>query len=140
VAPELQHVNDELHDRSVELDNANAFLEAVLTSLRAGVTVLNREMHVRTWNRRAEDLWGLRQHEAVGQHFLNLDIGLPTDQLRPLIRKVLNDVAEPQSLVLQAVNRRGRTIGIRVVCTPLNLDSEGATGAILVMEPTEQMV
>jgi two-component system CheB/CheR fusion protein len=137
---ELQHINDELQERSVELDNANAFLEAILTSLRAGVTVLNREMHVRIWNRRAEDLWGLRHHEAVGQHFLNLDIGLPTDQLRPLIRKVLNGVDEPQSLVLQAVNRRGRTIGIRVVCTPLNLDSEGATGAILVMEPTEQVV
>jgi PAS domain-containing protein len=41
-------------------------------------TVLDADMGVLVWNRRAEDLCGLRQDEAVGQHFLNLDIVLPT--------------------------------------------------------------
>ena len=36
-----------------------------------------------------EDLWGLRSKDATGQHFFNLDIGLPTDRIRPLIRSVL---------------------------------------------------
>ena len=84
---ELQTINDELQDRTGELDAANAFLETILTSLRAGVVVLNPELQVRVWNRQAEELWGLRPEEAVGQHFLNLDIGLPTDRLRPLIRR-----------------------------------------------------
>ena len=76
---ELQTINDELRERTAELDDANAFLEAILTSLRAGVAVVDRDLQVQVWNQRAEDLWGLRRDEAVGQHFLNLDIGLPTD-------------------------------------------------------------
>jgi two-component system, chemotaxis family, CheB/CheR fusion protein len=131
---ELQTINDELRERTADLDNANAFLEAILTSLRAGVAVLNRDMHVRVWNRRAEDLWGLRQDEAVGQHFLNLDIGLPTDQLRPMIRRMLSGDSDTQETRLTAVNRRGRTVEVRVVGTPLAHDGEGATGAILVMD------
>jgi two-component system, chemotaxis family, CheB/CheR fusion protein len=131
---ELQTINDELRIRTGELDNANVFLEAILTSLRAGVAVVNRDMHVRVWNRRAEDLWGLRQDEAIGQHFLNLDIGLPTNQLRPMIRRVLAGDSGPQEVRLDAVNRRGRTIEVRVIGTPLTRDGDGTTGAILVMD------
>jgi two-component system, chemotaxis family, CheB/CheR fusion protein len=134
---ELQTINDELRERTGELDNANAFMEAILTSLRAGVAVLNRDMHVRVWNRRAEDLWGLRRHEAIGQHFLNLDIGLPTDRLRPMIRRVLAGDAQIQEVRLNAINRRGRAIEVRVVGTPLSRDGENPTGAILVMDSTD---
>jgi two-component system, chemotaxis family, CheB/CheR fusion protein len=134
---ELQTINDELRERTAELDNAKAFLEAILTSLRAGVAVVNRDMHVRVWNRRAEDLWGLRPEEAVGQHFLNLDIGLPTDRLRPLIRQVLAGDSASHEVRLPAVNRRGRTVEVRVTGTPLSRDGEEATGAILVMDVSE---
>jgi two-component system CheB/CheR fusion protein len=132
---ELQSINEELRDRTGELDTANAFLEAILTSLRAGVAVVNHDMHVRVWNRRAEDLWGLRRDEVVGQHFLNLDIGLPTDKLRPLIRNVFGGESEPQEIHLVAVNRRGRTIELRVVCTALAGINGSAKGVILVMDP-----
>jgi len=134
---ELQTINDELRDRTAELDNVNAFMEAILTSLRAGVAVLNREMRVRVWNRRAEDLWGLRPEEAIGQHFLNLDIGLPTERLRPMIRRLLNGELQPQEMRLGAVNRRGRTIEVRVVGSPLAFDGGGTPGAILVMDPID---
>ncbi|GIJ44544.1 hypothetical protein Val02_14300 [Virgisporangium aliadipatigenens] len=131
---ELQSINDELRERTSDLDDANAFLEAILTSLRAGVAVINHDMQVRVWNRRAEDLWGLRQEEAVGQHFLNLDIGLPTDRLRPLIRGVFSGTDGPQEQRLNAVNRRGRAIEVQVVCTPLAGEGGMVTGVILVMD------
>ncbi|MEV0272661.1 CheR family methyltransferase [Hamadaea sp. NPDC050747] len=131
---ELQSINDQLRASTNELDEANLFLEAVLTSLRAGVAVLSRDLVVQVWNRRAEDLWGLRKEEAIGEHFLNLDIGLPVEQLRPAIRKVLNGEPQPQETQLPAVNRRGRQIDVRVVCTPLVSSSGEVTGAILVME------
>ncbi len=134
---ELQTINDELRERSIRLDEANAFLETILTSLRAGVAVLGKDMHVQVWNRRAEDLWGLRVEEAVGQHFLNLDIGLPTDRLRPALRGALNDGVECTDLELEAVNRRGRSITVRVTCSPL-LSGGVPSGAILVMEHEER--
>ncbi len=132
---ELQNINDQLRQSTMELDAANAFLEAVLTSLRAGVAVLSRDLQVQVWNKRAEDLWGLRKDEAIGQHFLNLDIGLPTEQLRPVIRQALNNHGEPTEITVDAVNRRGRQIAVRVMCTPLGSGTGDVTGTVLVMEP-----
>jgi two-component system CheB/CheR fusion protein len=132
---ELHTINDELRDRTADLDRANHFLEAILTSLEAAVAVVSPEMQVLVWNRRAEDLWGIRPNEAVGQHVLALDIGLPTDQLRPVIRKALNGTPGMQHIQVTAVNRRGRTIQVRVGCAPLSRDGAAPTGAILVMEP-----
>jgi two-component system, chemotaxis family, CheB/CheR fusion protein len=135
---ELQNINDQLRESTAELDAANVFLEAILTSLRAGVAVLNQELQVQLWNRRAEDMWGLRREEAVGQHFLNLDIGLPLEPLRPMIRKVLaggdGGRGESQELLVAAVNRRGRSIMVRVLCTGLYGRTGTSTGAIMVME------
>ena len=115
---ELQTINDELRDRTTELDSSNAFLEAVLTSLSAGILVVNRDMRVQVWNSQAENLWGLRREEAVGEHLLNLDIGLPSDQLRPFIRQVLTDGGRRETEI-SAINRRGREVVVRVTFTPL---------------------
>jgi two-component system, chemotaxis family, CheB/CheR fusion protein len=131
---ELQAINDELRDRTSDLNEAKQFLETILTGLRAGVAVLDGDMRVLIWNRHAEDLWGLRQDEIVGQHFLNLDIGLPTQQLRPLIRSTLARQAGPHEMVLSAVNRRGRPIQVRVAGSPLDRADGKASGAILLME------
>jgi len=135
---ELQNINEQLQESSTKLDDANAFLETVLTSLRAGVAVLNRDLQIQAWNRRAEDLWGLRHEEAVGQHFLNLDIGLPTDPLRPLLRQVLADGGGPVDVELDAVNRRGRAVRVRIELIGLTDGAGRKAGAILVMEDGEQ--
>ncbi len=131
---ELQAINDELRDRTGDLAHAKRFLETILTGLHAGVAVLDAEMRVLVWNRRAEDLWGLRQDEILGQHFLNLDIGLPTQQLRSLIRRTLSAENGPREVVLSAVNRRGRTILVRVSGSPLNGTDGLTNGTILIME------
>jgi two-component system CheB/CheR fusion protein len=111
---ELQTINDELRDRTHDVHNANAFLEAILRSLHSGVIVVDPELQVIAWNRRAEDMWGLRADEAIGQHLLNLDVGLPVESLRPLVRNTLANGDPGEDLHLDAVNRRGRAIQIRV--------------------------
>jgi two-component system CheB/CheR fusion protein len=131
---ELQSINDQLRVSTARLDDANAFLEAVLTSLQAGVAVVDKDLRVEMWNRRAEDLWGLRAEEVTGQHFLNLDIGLPLEKLRPLLRGALS--GETGEAAVDAVNRRGRPVTVRVVSTPLSGRGPdgGWDGAIIVME------
>ena len=131
---ELQTTNDELQARTGDLDRANVFLETILTGLRAGIVVLDPNLHVQVWNQQAQELWGLRTEETVGQHFLNLDIGLPTGRLRSLIRDTLAGETGPQEMVLPAVNRRGRTIQVRVAGSPLSGADGSAAGAILLME------
>src|SRR4051812_19673415 len=106
---ELETINDELHQRTDELNDVNAFLEAILGSLSAAVIVVDKELRVQAWNDAARELWGLRAEEVVGQHLLNLDIGLPLDQLRAPVRAALGGDGS-DNLVLEAVNRRGRAV------------------------------
>ncbi len=134
---ELQTVNDEVRRRSDALNHLNAFLESILTSLRSGVAVLDRDLKVDAWNHRAEDLWGLRAEEVVGTHFMNLDIGLPVDRLWQTIRACLAGEEDHRELDLEATNRRGRAIRCHLVCTTLrNADSE-IRGVILLMDDND---
>ena len=131
---ELQSINDELRDRTNQLNDANAFLESIMTSLGSAVVVVDLDLVVQVWNRGAEDLWGLRPDEAVGQHLLNLDIGVPTDGLRPLVRQALGEAGSSPEINLDAVNRRGRPIAVRVVCSPLRSSAGTPAGAIVLMD------
>ncbi|MGI0486274.1 CheR family methyltransferase [Pantanalinema rosaneae CENA516] len=132
---ELQTVNDELQRSTEELNQSNSFLESILTSLKGGVVVVDRDLRVQIWNYKSEDFWGLRSEEALEQNFLNLDIGLPVEQLRQPIRLCLSGLPDEVSEVtLEAINRRGRNFSCRVTCTPL-IGSQGQTqGVILLME------
>jgi two-component system CheB/CheR fusion protein len=131
---ELQSSNDELRERTTEVSQLNLLMESVLTAMQAGVAVVDRDLKVQVWNSRADELWGARPEETVGQHLLNLDIGLPLERLRPPIRQALTqDGDTPSTLVLEAVNRRGRTVQVTVAVTPLRQDGEDVTGALIVM-------
>ncbi len=132
---ELQAINDMLRERTLELDEVNEFLESILTSIRSGIAVVDTEMRVRAWNRGAEQLWGLRHDEAAGQHLLNLDIGLPMAQLRPVVRNALQDPEFEADLRLDAVNRRGRPISLDVRCGSLRSPAGVIQGCILIMDP-----
>jgi two-component system CheB/CheR fusion protein len=77
---------------------------------------------------------GLREQETLGEHFLNLDTGLPTDKLKTLIRDVTSDGVPGREIFLDAVNRRGRAIQLRVSVTPLLSGDEAPGGALMLME------
>jgi two-component system, chemotaxis family, CheB/CheR fusion protein len=131
---ELQTINEELRRRTEELNQVNAFMESVLTSMRGGVVVVDKQINVTVWNHQAEDLWGLRPNEVIGKNFLNLDIGLPVEQLKPMIRTCLANPKHFEAITLTATNRRGKTIQCRVSCTPLLPPGDGVDGVILLME------
>jgi two-component system, chemotaxis family, CheB/CheR fusion protein len=133
---ELETINDELRDRTGELNRVNEFLEAILTSLGVGVAVIDRDQRVQVWNQRAEDLWGVRSEEAVEQHFLGLDFGLPVERLAAPLRAVLTGKRGRTQLDLEAVDRRGRSIKVTttLLSLPLSASDGEVAGAILLME------
>ncbi|MEU8633984.1 CheR family methyltransferase [Amycolatopsis sp. NPDC048633] len=133
---ELQTINDALRERSLDLDEVNEFLESVLTSVRSGIVVVDREMRVKAWNRGAEELWGVRREEAEGRHLLNLDIGLPLTELRPAVRDALADAEFHTEIVLDAINRRGRATVVHLWCSALRGANGESQGALLMMEET----
>ncbi|MGY1710580.1 CheR family methyltransferase [Geodermatophilus sp. SYSU D00758] len=140
---ELQSMNDELHSTNEELRASteevkavNRFMNGVLSSFRAGVVVVDPDLRVLVWNDAAQDLWGLRQDEVVGRHLLNLDIGLPVSALHPLVRRrVAGDDPAHETVEVDAVNRRGRPVRVRVTVTAFSPADGEEGGAVVVMDP-----
>src|SRR6266545_3994233 len=131
---ELQTLNDELRLRTDELNRSNAFLNSILSSLRGAVVVVDMNFTVLIWNNIAEDLWGLRSDEVKGQSLMNLDFGLPVGKLRGPIRACTDDGGQPQKLILDAVNRRGRSIKCHISVNPFKGPQGELQGAILMMD------
>jgi two-component system, chemotaxis family, CheB/CheR fusion protein len=143
---ELQSMNDELHSTNEELRSSteevgalNQFMNGVLSSFRAGVVVVDPDLRVLVWNSAAEDLWGLRQDEVQGQHLFNLDIGLPLSGLHPLLRRQISgDGGAPHETVqLDATNRRGRPVRVRVTVSAFSQEPGESGGAVVLMDPTD---
>ena len=128
-------MNEELRVRTAELDEAHAFLSGVMASIAAGVVVLDADLRVRSWNRGAEDLWGLRFAEVEHQQFFSLDFGLPIAELQSVVELCLSTHRRTEPLHLNAVNRIGRAIICAVSCSPLDR-LEG--GVVLLMEETHK--
>jgi two-component system CheB/CheR fusion protein len=139
---ELQSMNDELHmsndglrDRQEQVDRLNDLMGAVLASLQSGVMVVDAELRVLAWNRLAEELWGVRADESLGQRLMALDIGLPVDQLQPAIMRQLGDETRDRDVMrLSAVNRRGRDITVEVSVMKLATSNSYLEGVIVVMD------
>ncbi|WP_396836832.1 CheR family methyltransferase [Mycobacterium sp. ITM-2016-00318] len=138
---ELQSTNDELHtinetlrDRSRELEETKGFLDALVDSVKLGIIVVDREMRIVLWNRGSEDLWGLRSVEVVGAPLASLDIGLPLTEVNPLIGRILVEPGTVENTALDAVNRRGKQVRIRVTCSAFGYNGNSASGALLAMD------
>jgi len=130
---ELETMNEEMRVRTAELDEARTYLEGVLSSVAAGVVVLDAELRVRSWNKGAEELWGLRAEEVSNQAFFQLDFGLPTGAVRGIVNECLASSRRTGPIQVAAINRIGRAITCTVTCSPLKGNSDGE-GAVLLME------
>ena len=130
---QLGALNRRLEQGSEQLEQVNGYLRSILSSLSAAVVVMDRNLQVKLWNEKAEDLWGLRSDEAVGRPFLELDIGLPVGELREPLRHGLEQGNGSEELAVDGVNRRGRPMRYQVRSTPLR-GPRGAEGMILLLE------
>jgi two-component system CheB/CheR fusion protein len=137
---ELQQINDALSTRSVELGQANQFVSAVVRSLGDAVIVLDTDLRVMVWSPGAEELWGVRPDEAVGDVLTSLDIGLPVDSLVPHVRSAFDGQKDGSAdgVVLNAVNRRGRPTPLSVRFSHLRKEDDSVHGLIMVMDVLDQ--
>jgi two-component system, chemotaxis family, CheB/CheR fusion protein len=136
---ELETVNQELRQRGTELGRSNVFLSGILRSVPLGVVVMNDELHVELWNDVAADLWGLRHDEVKGKHFFALDIGLPVERLREPILELIQSPERTAELHLDATNRRGRHIALRVSMANVG-GTEHGRGIIVLMQEIDAAV
>jgi two-component system CheB/CheR fusion protein len=129
---ELEVLNIEQNERSRELDRVNMFLEGILGSLGVGVVVVDYDGVVQLWNSDSRELWGLSPDEAEGTPLMELDIGLPLDAVREVLDAAFRE-QKRGSVLVDAVNRRGRSFECLVRALPLVRGDGDLYGAILVM-------
>ncbi len=129
---ELEASNEELRRHSDEFGAYRSQAEAVLRGGDIGVIVLDESLRVTSWNHWSENAWGLREDEAIGQQFGDLDIGLPVQQLRDALHRAAGGQAS--ETVLQAIDRRGRSTTCRVRTAPLSREDRTGRDIIVVVE------
>jgi len=130
---ELKTMNEELRLRTDEVNRATQLVDSMLAGLGIAVAVVDREMRVQLWNDGAKELWGVDSGEVRGQHFLNLDIGLPVQQLHDSLRAAVAGTPTEERRI-EARDRRGRDIVCRVRTAPLAEAHGVDAGAIVTME------
>jgi two-component system CheB/CheR fusion protein len=135
---ELETINTELRQRGEDPNHVNSLLKSILAGVRVGVAVIDPDLKVMLWNEQAEDLWGQRVEKVQGSHFLNLDIGLPVEQLPQAIRACLAGESSLERIVLDARDRRGRSIRCEVTCIPLLSPEREIRGAIVLMTASDE--
>jgi two-component system CheB/CheR fusion protein len=126
-------MNDTLRSRTGDLGRLNLYFESILASLQSAVIVIDLDLHVQVWSSRSMELWGLRQDEVIGKHFLSLDIGLPVERLRTEVKACISGESEYQEVSIAANNRRGKPITCTVKVSRLTQDGR-AQGVILLMD------
>jgi PAS domain S-box-containing protein len=123
----------QLRVKAHELDRMREFSENILESLNDGIAVVNRDDRVLRWNRRLEELYGLRHEEAAGRPLADiLDDGF-FEVLRSA-RRESPDGAAVYRVPLKTRHVPSRSVLVNVATTPLR-DAAGAiAGSILIVE------
>lgn len=131
---ELEMKNNEFRGASAELDQMNQFLKSILSSVRLGVVALDIAGKIKLWNARSEDMWGIRSDEAVGQYLISLDIGLPVIDVSKEIESFTGRKGKYEEHIIDAVNRKGQSIRVKVMITSgITIDGSDK-GVVLIIE------
>jgi len=130
---ELETVNEELRQRGIDLSRSNVYLSGILRNVPLAVIVLDGDLQVELWNDVAADLWGLRADEVQRKHFFGLDIGLPVEQLKQPLAALLREGDQHFRAEVNAINRRGRRVRLRVECVSVAGGDHGK-GIIMLMQ------
>ena len=123
----------QLHVKADELDRLREFSDNILESLNDGLAVVNRDDRVLRWNRRLEELYGLRHEDAVERRLDDIfDRGF-FETLRGA-RRESPEGAAVYRVALTTRHDPPRRLLVNVAMTPLREAAGAITGTILVLE------
>ena len=116
-----------------ELERMREFSENILESLNDGLAVIDRDDRVVRWNRRLEELYGIRHEEAVGRRLEQiLDAGF--FEILRSGRRESPDGAALYRVPLASRHSPARRLLVNVATTPLRDMTGAIAGTIVVIE------
>jgi len=123
----------QLHNKADELERMREFSENILESLNDGLAVVNRDDRIVRWNRRLEELYGIRHEDAVANRLDELFEPAFLEVLRSA-RRESPEGAAFYRVPLTTRHDTARRLLVNMATTPLR-DSDGAiAGTIVVIE------
>lgn len=135
---ELEMTNTQLRSLSKDVNLDRVFLQSIMANINSAIIAVDTELKILSWNRRSEDLWGLRADEALQKPLDSLDIGLPISQVVEHIKSSLSKRTPFEEFRLESVNRRGRKFVAEVKITPVTIDGR-ITTIILLIDARESL-
>lgn len=138
VREELQSVRQELRERKHQLADSRTFLQALLSSARSGVAIVDPELRVVAWNEASEALWGVPSSAAVDRRLEELDTAIPMNDVASSLREVAEGKRRRWKTRLEARNRHGRAIQVGVRCVPFVDEGGEPRGAVILVEEAEE--
>jgi two-component system, NtrC family, sensor kinase len=135
VAIENSLLYQEQTARAAELELLKEFNESIVESINVGLLAVDLDGRVTRCNSALEKMLGMRRDAAIGRRVEDLfaeDFGETLHQVLGSARWNLNELRHIYKL--HTATRAGRSLVLNVAFAPLQADSQGRTGALVVLE------
>jgi PAS domain S-box-containing protein len=129
----------QLRVKADELERLREFSENILESLNDGLAVVDRNDRIVRWNRRLEELYGIRHEEAVGRRIDEIFESGFIDVLRSA-RRESPEGAALYRVPLSTRHEQPRRLLVNVATTPLRDSDAAIAGTIVVVEDISSRV
>ncbi|MDQ3817971.1 MAG: ATP-binding protein [Acidobacteriota bacterium] len=135
VAIENSLLYQEQQERAAELELLKEFNESIVESINVGLLAVDLEGRVTRCNSALEDMLGVSRDEAIGQRVEDLfaeDFSETLSQVLGANRWRLTELRHIYKL--HTATRGDRPLVLNIALAPLQADSQGRTGALVVLE------
>src|SRR2546421_4078904 len=135
VAIENSLLYQEQQERAAELELLKEFNESIVESINVGLLAVDLDGRVTRCNSALEAMLGVRRNEAIGKHVEDLFAEDFSETLSQVLGANRWNLMELRHIYkLHTATRMGRPLVLNIALAPLQADSQGRTGALVVLE------
>lgn len=135
VAIENSLLYQEQQERAAELELLKEFNESIVESINVGLLAVDLEGRVTRCNSALEKILGMRRNDAIGRRVEDLFAEDFTETLGQVLGDNRWNLKELRHIYkLHTATQAGRSLVLNIALAPLQADSQGRTGALVVLE------
>jgi two-component system, NtrC family, sensor kinase len=135
VAIENSLLYQEQQERAAELELLKEFNESIVESINVGLLAVDLDGRVTRCNSALEKNLGMRREEAIGRRVEELFAEDFAETLRQVLGSSKWNLKELRHIYkLHTATQAGRPLVLNIALAPLQADSQGRTGALVVLE------
>ncbi|HYE65173.1 MAG TPA: ATP-binding protein [Pyrinomonadaceae bacterium] len=135
VAIENSLLYQEQQERAAELELLKEFNESIVESINIGLLAVDLDGRVTRCNSALEEMLNVSRDEAIGKCVEDLFAEDFAETLRQVLGSAKWRLTELRNIYkLHTATRAGRSLVLNIALAPLMADSQGRTGALVVLE------